>query len=110
VFAAVPGKATRPVYSYGPKEGNTRDVMFTCPVYAIPSVAFELLNLWWECRLNRVLPVRGGWLEQPAIVRRAFPVFETEMQKVENKRAAAGPQAAAAAAVAGVVAAAGKGR
>lgn len=106
VFVPVPGKSQRPVYSYGQAEGQTREVMFTCPIWAIPPVVFELLNIWWECRLNRVLPVAGGWLDQPREIRMAFPVFESEMRKIEQKRAAAAPQAAAAAAVAGMVAAA----
>lgn len=107
VFAPVPGKATRPAYTFGPATGaaRSRAVMFQCPVSAIPELAFDLLELWFDCRRMRTLPVAGGWLDQPLVVRRAFPVFESEMQHVERHNAAAAPQAAAAAAVAGVVAA-----
>lgn len=106
IFAAVPGKLTRPAYSYGPAgKGAVRDVMFQCPVSAIPPVVFELLATWYECRTMGALPFAGGWMDQPKMVRTSFPVFETEMRKVEGRRQEAGQQAVAAAAVAGVVAA-----
>lgn len=99
-----PVKGQRPVYSYGPKgQGGTRAVMFQCPVSAIPDPVWELLMLWRDCRTMKALPVAGGWLDQPKMVRRAFPVFEREMQAVEW---ADGPDQAA---VAGLLAA-GKGR
>ncbi len=107
VFAPIPGKVIRPAWTYGPATGaaKARSVMFTCPVSAIPELAFDLLELWFDCRRVRALPVAGGWLDQPLVVRRSFPVFEAEMQAVEQQRAASAPQQAAAAAVAGVVAA-----
>jgi hypothetical protein len=107
IFAAVPGKSMLPAYSYGPGEGaaRTREVMFQCPVSAIPDVAFDLLQLWHDCRMMGCLPETGGWVDQHLLVRRAFPIFESEMRMIESRKAAAAPQAAAAAAVAGVVAA-----
>lgn len=105
VFAPVPGKLVRPAYTYGPSNARARSVLFQCPVSAIPEIAFDMLELWFDCRRMHVLPVAGGWLDQPLVVRRSFPVFETEMATVEAQRQAAAPQAAAAAAVAGVVAA-----
>jgi hypothetical protein len=99
VFSPVPGKGQRPAYSYGAQDGPTRAVMFQCPVSAIPDVAFDLLELWLECRTMKALPLAGGWTDQPLLVRRAFPVFETEMQALEAQRragtGAGAPRAAA---------------
>lgn len=107
IFAPIPGKVIRPAWTYGPATKSGRSVMFQCPVSAIPELAFDLLELWFDCRRARALPVAGGWLDQPLVVRQSFPIFETEMAGVEARKAEAAPQQAAAA-VAGVVAA-GKG-
>lgn len=105
VFAPVPGKNQRPAWTYGPSGDAARSVLFQCPVSAIPELAFDLLELWFDCRRMKVMPLAGGWLDQPLVVRQSFPVFEAEMAAVESRKAAAAPQQAAAAAVAGVVAA-----
>lgn len=108
VFAAVPRKAVRPAYGYGPKDATTRDVMFQCPVSAIPQEIWQLLIAWWQCR-NLGLPVRaGGADDQPGIVRYAFPFFEAEMRSVESKNGS--PERAAAMAVGAMVKAMGGGR
>lgn len=85
VFAMVPGKALRPAWSYGNPKRKTRDVMFQCPVSAIPDEVFGLLALWQNCRLTRTLPVAGGFLDQPPIVQRVFPIFEAEMRGTEQQ-------------------------
>lgn len=105
MFAPVPGKVVRPAWTYGPADAKARSVLFQCPVSAIPELAFDLLELWFDCRRVKALPVAGGWLDQPLVVRQSFPVFESEMAAVESRQRATAPQAAAAAAVAGVVAA-----
>lgn len=84
VFVPIPGKAARPAYGYGRKDGASRSVLFTCPVSAIPDQVFELLGLWHECRLMGVLPLAGGWLDQPSGVRRAFPIFQQEQRHVDQ--------------------------
>lgn len=86
VFAPVPG-ATRPVYAFGSPQRAAKDVLFTCPVSAIPDVVWQLLEDWRSCRAMRCLPVAGGWVDQPLLVRRAFPVFEAEMRAWEAARA-----------------------
>lgn len=86
VFAPVKG-ATKPVYVYGPPQQQAKDVLFTCPVSAIPDVVWALLEDWRACRLMHCLPLDGGWADQPVLVRRAFPVFEQEMRNAEAARA-----------------------
>ena len=97
VFTPVPGKPITLAYSWGPKtgKGQTRSVMLTCPVSAIPDEVWTLLALWWQCRLMRMAPVPGAFLDQPLMVRRAFPVFEMEYLGVERSQAAHGQQAVA---------------
>jgi hypothetical protein len=102
VFQPITGKGLRPVYSYGNPASKTRPVMFTCPVSAVPAAVWALLELWWHCRLAKTLPLPGGWLDQPVMVRRAFPVFEQEMLGWEQQQQ---QQGSGAAAVAGAVAA-----
>lgn len=85
VFASVPGKRLKPAWSFGNPKAAARDVMFSCPVSAIPAEVFDLLILWQNCRLTRTLPVAGGFLDQPSIVQRVFPIFETEMRGTEQQ-------------------------
>lgn len=66
-----------PVYAF-PAHAKTQDPIFTCPVSAIPRAAWDLLELWHECRGLGALPRAGGVLDQPLIVRRSFPVFDAE--------------------------------
>lgn len=80
VFRPAPG-ALRVAWSYG--QGAKREAMFSCPVSAIPGIVFDLLELWRDCRTLRVLPLAGGYLDQPLLVRRAFPIFEREAQALE---------------------------
>lgn len=102
VFAPIPGKPMRPAYSYGnPKAVGGRDLMFQCPASAIPDEVFDLLILWWRCRTMRTLPMAGGFLDQPGIVQRAFPIFEQEYQGQETK--GGGAEEAAALAVGAMV-------
>lgn len=110
LFTPVPGKGQRPAYTFGHPNATTRPVMFQCPVSAIPEELWDLLALWWNCRKMRALPCSGGYLDQPLIVRRAFPVFESEMTLIEHGRSVDGPQQAAALAVGAVVKMMGGGR
>jgi hypothetical protein len=107
LFAAVEG-ATRPVYSAGPKGGKHNLVMFRCPKSAISQDVWELLILWWNCRLMRCLPHMGGFLDQPKTVRDSFPVFEIQYQAVEQAMGQSGAMQAATTAVVGLMAAMGK--
>lgn len=89
VFAALPAKGvTAPVVSLGPPGAKTLTPLFTCPVSAIPAAVRDLIELWWACRSVRALPEAGGFLDQPLIVQRAFPVFEREYQIVEREQQA----------------------
>lgn len=111
LFTPIPGKPQRVVYTVGPKArdggpANT-NVMLQCPVSAIPGGVWDLLALWYQCRLTRALPKAGGFLDQPLMVRRAFPVFEAEMVAWEAQNG--GPQKTAALAVGAVMAALGRG-
>lgn len=89
VFAPVPGRSLRPAYAFGPASAAAKDVMFQCPVSAIPEVVWTLLAHWRSCRAMGCLPVAGGFADQPLLVRRAFPVFEHEMRHWESSRGSA---------------------
>lgn len=107
----MPGKPITVAYSYGPKIAKTgKTPMLQCPVSAIPDEVWGLLGLWWQCHMTHSLPLAGGFLDQPVMVRRAFPMFEGEWRIVEAQRAASGSSSAAAAAVAGMIGALGGGR
>lgn len=86
----------RPAYTWGPKDatGVRTTHMYQCPVSAIPAAVWELLELWFDCRLLRVLPT------MTPLARAAFVAFELEMQVVENRRGASSANNAAAMAVA----------
>src|SRR5204862_19335 len=70
-------RVTTPVYLYGPP-GHTQ-MLFTCPVSAMPAWVLELYAIWRMCRLARALPHAGGFLDQPMLVQRAWPIFEDEV-------------------------------
>lgn len=106
VFVPIPGQPVRVVYSVGHPDAKSKAPMFTCPVSAIPSGVFELLGLWNECRLMKVLPRAGGLLDQPQIVRRSFAVFASEWGTVEAGNASQGTATAAALAAGSVLKAA----
>lgn len=106
VFAPIPGQPIRVIYSFGHPEAKAKEPMFTCPVFAIPSVVWELLGLWNECRLLKVLPKAGGLLDQPQIVRRSFPIFASEWAKVDQGNQSQGVAATAGLAAASVLKAA----
>lgn len=77
VFHPLPEKGVvTPIWVYGPEK--QKRVLFSCPVSALPPEVFDLYRLWIECRLAKVLPLAGGWLDQPEIVRRAFTAFNDE--------------------------------
>lgn len=63
----------------------------------------DLLWLWRDCRLVKALPKPGGWLDQPRLVRKAFPLFEQLMVDVEENAREIGQQKATAAALAAMV-------
>jgi hypothetical protein len=102
VFAPVPGKAQRPVYTAAGEGAKEPLLLFTCPTSAIPTDVWDLLHLWIGCRTLRLPPVAGGFLDQPKLVQAAFPIFESLMQAQEANRAQAGTAAAMAGAVATV--------
>ena len=106
VFAPIPGHPIRLAYAVGHPDAKARIPMFTCPVSAIPGGIFELLGLWNECRLLRVLPRAGGLLDQPQIVRRAFAVFASEWATVEAGQSSQGAATVAALAAGSVLKAA----
>ena len=109
VFAPSPNTGvTRPVYSAGPKGGQQNLIVFTCPVSAIPMVVWDLLGLWWHCRLMRCLPHAGGLLDQPLMVRMAFPIFEGEYRVIEAEQGRTNAMVGAEAALAAMAAAMGK--
>lgn len=90
VFVAVPEQGiTRPVTSVGPPGAKTLTPVFTCPVSAIPDAVRDLIDLWWACRSVHVLPKAGGFMDQPLIVQRAFPILEREYGVVERDQRAA---------------------
>jgi hypothetical protein len=101
LFTPVPKKQRRPVYSYGP--GPAKDVLFQCPVSAIPTQVQELLYLWWACRQMRTLPVGGGFLDQPHVVRLTFPVLEAQYRAANPDRQGDQAERAAALAVGSMV-------
>lgn len=103
VFAAVPGKAARPVYPFGPPMKDGQPALYQCPVSAIPEEVFDLLDLWWNCRAMGLPPVPGAFTDQPLMVRRSFPVFEREYLHVLRERADQGQASAAALAVGAVM-------
>lgn len=84
VFSLVPGKRLRPAYSYGPKGSDSRPVMFTCPVSAIPVEVWQVLYLWNACRLTKTLPRGGGLLDQPMVVQRYFPLLDSQLARTGN--------------------------
>ncbi len=91
VFANIPGRPMRPVWALGPKDAKVKsDLMFTCPVSAIPAMAWDLLALWQNCRLMKLPPVAGGFVDQPLMVQRSFPIFEQEQERRQRVAGAAG--------------------
>jgi hypothetical protein len=105
LFAAVPGKGQRHVYTCGPKTDGAPTssdtlFMFQCPVSAIPPEVWDLLHVWWACRQMGLPPVPGGFFDQPMIVRLTFPIFESLMKGVEAGQRAGGAHQAAGLAVA----------
>lgn len=83
---AVAQKITRPVFAYG--AGRLQDPVFTCPVSAIPDVVWSLIDLWLTCRSMKALPHAGGVLDQPYIIRRAWPLLENAMRPLERREQA----------------------
>jgi hypothetical protein len=81
VFAPIKEKGiTTPAWMYG--HGSAQTPIFTCPVSAIPAEVFDLYEIWIRCRMLRVLPHAGGYLDQPWIVQYAWPLFEDEAARV----------------------------
>lgn len=101
VFEPVPGRQASPAWSFGPN----KDPMYQCPVSAIPSTIWPIFTLWSQCQGMKALPKAGGVLDQPMIVRKAFPVFADELERLENTRNASGSSATAANAAAVALAA-----
>lgn len=93
IFTAVQGKRQRPSYSFGP-DGDGRQVMFQCPVSAIPFVVWQVLSLWNSCRLLNTLPEGGGLLDQSVEVQRFFPILNAEMASVQGNKGNTAEQAA----------------
>jgi hypothetical protein len=89
------------IYAMGPPEAKQKTPVFTCPRFVVPEWMWGLLDLWWYCRHLGALPFAGGVVDQPVVVRRAFAVWNAEMERIERSRAAAGRGAELAAAMAG---------
>ncbi len=104
VFAPVVGKGQRSVYNCGPSDAPSHPkdqlLLYQCPVSAIPVEVWDLLQLWWSCRLTGLPPVAGGFLAQPMIVQLTFPIFEGMQRVVEASQQRGGATAAAGQAVA----------
>lgn len=103
VFVPIQGKGQRPAWSFGPDGQATKEVMFTCPMSAIPETVWQLLAVWNACRLMRVLPVGGGLLEQPVWVQRFFPILDAEYRRATAGQGNAAAEHAAALAVGAMV-------
>ena len=101
LFTPIPGKRQRPAYSFG--AGTTKDVMFQCPVSAIPDGVMDLLLLWWRCRQLRTLPYAGGLLDQPQVVQYGFPIFEGQHRAANPDQSNQAAEQAAALAVGSMV-------
>lgn len=52
---------------------------------AIPDEVWTLIDLFLTCRSMKALPVAGGVLDQPYIVRRSWPVLEAEIGPAERR-------------------------
>lgn len=103
IFAPIKDKGMRPAYVCGPKDGKLEGVpliLYQCPVSAIPVGVWQLLKLWWHCRLVGLPPVAGGFLDQPEMVQLAFPIFEAQQRAIDANRQVTGAQHAAGMAVA----------
>ncbi len=103
VFVPAPARGiVAPVYVYGHPEAKTKDALFSCPISAIPSAIWDVLELWLQSRALRVPVVAGGVLDQPLIVRRAFPIFELEQSARDYQRNANASASGAAAVLAAI--------
>lgn len=78
--------AERMVYAYGPPKATqiSQSAMYTCPVSGIPDWVWTLVGLWHECKQLGTLPLSGGLLAQPLIIRRAFTILESEWTVIER--------------------------
>lgn len=106
VFVATPAVA-RPVAGarVGPPQDSSvvRDLIYQCPQSAIPDAVWDLLAIWWQSRQLKLPVVEGGYVDQPVIVRRAWPIFEHEMVKAERLMTDRASEHAMAAAVAALM-------
>lgn len=93
VFYPIAG-ASVPAWHYGATAATVKAPMFTCPKFAIPSAVYQLFDAWARASRMRLPFVAGGFQDQPLIVRLSWPVFENE-QKIADRHASAGDQAAA---------------
>jgi hypothetical protein len=75
---------TIPVYAIG--RGAIKAPVFECPVSAIQPWIWDLLELFLQSRAMHLAPKVGGLIDQPLIVRRAFPVWEAEMTALEREQ------------------------
>jgi hypothetical protein len=78
-----------PVYAMGPKDARVKTPMWECPISAVPEWMWQVLDLWVTCRACHALPLPGGVVDQPYVVRRAWPIWEAEMAAIEQQRSAA---------------------
>jgi hypothetical protein len=101
VFEPVPGRQSAPAWSFGPM----KDGLYQCPVSAIPSACWSLLNLWMQCQGMGALPYDGGVLAQPLITRRVFPIFADEFSRMKMAQDNAGASTTGATAAAAVLSA-----
>lgn len=83
---AIAQGVTMPAFQYG--AGRIQDPVFTCPVSAIPDQVWQLVDLWLTCRAMKGLPYVGGVLDQPYVVRRAWPLLEAAIAPLEREQQA----------------------
>lgn len=98
VFRGVKGETHAPVWGVDyptAKDPKNRLSLWTCPVSAIPKEAWDVFLLWNESRLIGLPVVAGGLLDQPAIVRLAFPVFAQEYLAMRRRQGDSGAESTA---------------
>jgi len=66
--------------------GGTAEAVEKCPIcHGDPALlgAYRIWELYTAWRRFEVLPEAGGYLDQPAIVMRAFRIFDSEVRRIE---------------------------
>jgi hypothetical protein len=85
------------------KDPKHKLALWTCPVSAVPEEVWDMFRLWNECRLIGLPPVAGGVLDQPAMVRKAFPVFAQEYLAFRRRQGDSGAESTGMAVAAAII-------